>query len=217
MIDYSEFRCPVRSKKEIGRIAADFRNTYWKGKPFPIDMEMLISKELGLGIIPEPHIVELTNTDAYLQSDCTAIIIDMRQYMDERDRYANRLRFAMAHEVGHYVLHRPVYEMLEIESEGQYLDFIENTPEREYKAFEWQANEFAGSLLVPREMLQMKIRELVEMIIQEGIAHLLPKYANDILARNMESLSRPFGVSTQVIEIRVQVEKLWPPTEETLY
>jgi Zn-dependent peptidase ImmA (M78 family) len=215
MIENSEFRCPYRTKTEIGKAAADFRNMYWKEKSYPIDMEMLITKGLGLDIIPETHIDELTKTDAYLQSDCTAIVIDMQQYMDEQDRYASRLRFAMAHEVGHYILHRQIYKSLVIESIEHYVQFIKNTPEQEYKAFEWQANEFAGSLLVPRSMLRIEIQKVVEKIITEGIAHLLPKYANDILARNLESLARPFGVSSKAIEIRIQVEKLWPPTEDT--
>ena len=216
MIDYSEFRCPRKSITEIRKIAAEIRVTHWKGKPLPIDMEMVITKELGLDVIPEPHIAELSKTDAYLQRDCTAIIIDMHQYMDDRDRYSSRLRYAMAHEVGHLVLHRTIYETFEIDSVEKYLEFIENIPENEYNSFEWQANEFAGSLLVPRAMLKPEVQNIAEKILREGIADMLLNYASDILARNLVSLARPFGVSTQVIEIRVQRENLWPPTEYTM-
>jgi Zn-dependent peptidase ImmA (M78 family) len=135
--------------------------------------------------------------------------------MDEKDRYASRLRFAMAHEVGHYVLHRSLYKTITIDTTEQYILFIENTPEQEYRALESQANEFAGSLLVPRDLLRNEVNNVVDRIIQEGIAHLLPRYSNDILARNLESLARPFGVSSKVIERRIEIEKLWPPTEET--
>lgn len=216
MNDYSEFRCPYRSKKEIGIVASDFRDIYWKDKPLPIDMEKIITKDLGLDIIPEPNIVELTSTDAYLQSDCTAIIVDLKQYMDDSDRYAGRLRFAMAHEVGHFILHRSAYETLEIDSVDQYIEYIENMPEGLYSSFEWQANEFAGSLLVPRELLQTEIRKLVDEIIEQGIAHLLPQYSYDILARNLGKLALPFGVSTTAIGRRVKEENFWPPAEDTL-
>ena len=97
------------------------------------------------------------------------------------------------------------------------MEFIENTPENEYGSFEWQANEFAGSLLVPRNMLQSEVSRIYDEIKRHGIAHLLPEYETDILARNSMKLARPFGVSSIVIEIRVRRENLWPPTEDTLF
>ena len=176
MMDFSDFICPNRSKWEIGRISDDFRNKYWKGKPLPIDMELLIEKELGLEVIPETYIKELTKTDAYLTRDLTAIIIDWDQYMDEDDRWANRLRFSMAHEVGHFVLHRNINQEW-INTDELYIEFHKHAPERERRTFEGQANEFAGSLLVPREMLKAEIHKLVDKINLK-VSRIYYKYKN---------------------------------------
>lgn len=81
------------------------------------------------------------------------VLFDIEQYMDVQCRYENRLRFSFAHEIGHYMLHGYIYETFEIDTPQEYLNFVMNFPENEYKSFEWQANEFAGSLLVHRTRL----------------------------------------------------------------
>ncbi len=216
MFDYSEFKCGFLSRLQIEKKTAEFRQKYWPENTLPIDMEKIIGKKLKLDIIPSHHIKKLTKTDAYLQSDLTAIVVDFEQYMDDENRYANRLRFSFAHEIGHYILHRNIYSKLHLDSFEDYCFFIDHFPEDVYDDFEWQANEFAGSLLVPRERLIQEIQKIYEMIIQENMVEYLEKYPNDILARVSKKLRKPFGVSTEAIELRVEKEKLWPPTSENL-
>lgn len=207
MIDYSDFKCAFLTLQEIRIKSEDFRKKYWPENELPVDIEKIIDQRLALNIIPESNI----KTDAYLQGDLTAIVVDLEQYMDEHDRYSNRLRFSLAHEVGHYILHHSIYDQYEVDTEEEYYSFIENIPDKEYKSFEWQANEFAGSLLVPRKRLIEEIQKIYEKIKKENMLELLEKYPLDILARVSINLSQPFGISTTVIERRVEVEKIWPP------
>ena len=170
-------------------------------------MEKIIEHRLGLDIDPKSDI----KTDAYLKGDLTGIVVDFYQYMEEKNCYSSRLRFSFAHEVGHYVLHHSIYERFEVETEEEYLLFIENIPMYEYASFEWQANEFAGSLLVPREKLEGEIKKVYETVKQYNRLDILEREPKEIIARISQKLCKPFGVSTQVIERRVDVENLWPP------
>jgi Zn-dependent peptidase ImmA (M78 family) len=125
------------------------------------------------------------------------------------DKFANRLRFSMAHELGHYFLHREVYSNLSLNSIEDWKEFILNVPEPEYEAFECQANEFAGRFLAPYDKLNSAVAESIERIRKGGMEHLLSD-EDMVLAGISPFLRRIFGVSEQVIEIRVRREKLWP-------
>lgn len=131
--------------------------------------------------------------------------------MDDLNRYSNRLRFSFAHEVGHYILHRSIYDKYEVETEEEYYSFIENIPEEEYSGFEWQANEFAGRLLVPRNKLIEEVQNVYDTANKRKLIKILETYPMEILARVSHKLCKPFGVLTNVIERRVKEEKLWPP------
>lgn len=207
MIDYSDFKCEYISLSQIRGITEQFRDKQWPDNKLPIDIEWIIEHSLGLDIIPEKTL----DTDAYLKSDLSGVVVDDKQYMDDMNRYANRLRFSFAHEVGHYILHRSVYEKFEVETEEDHISLYEKIPKSEYSSFEWQANEFAGSLLVPRQIIINEIEKIYEDIKEKDGLELLEKYPSDILSRYIEKLCKPFGVSSQVIERRVEVEKLWPP------
>jgi len=206
MLDPSDFKCTFLSIDTIRSNADEFRKKYWPENTVPIEMEKIINR-LNMDVIPEHGIM----TDAYLRSDLTGIVVDFDQYMDDKDRYANRLRFSFAHEIGHYILHRTLCEKYEFDTEEEYLSFNESIPEEEYQEFEWQANEFAGSLLVPRERLIKEVEKIYGIIEQKNQLDLLQKYPRQILSRVIEKLCKPFGVSITVIEIRVDRENLWPP------
>ena len=94
--------------------------------------------------------------DAFLRSDFSGIVVDNNEYLD--DRYQNRLRFSIAHEVGHFVLHAKAYKDFGIRSAADYVNSIQKLSEKAYSALEWQANQFAGNILVPREELAISLR-----------------------------------------------------------
>jgi hypothetical protein len=200
MGDYSWPRCEFRKKEEIREIVEAFRETHWKAGSVPIDMEWIVEHGLALNIIPVHGIRDLNKIDAYLKSDMTGIIVDIRQYTDPQNRWENRLCFSFAHEVGHFVLHKHIYSVFDIESPEEYLDFVMNFPEEEYRGFEWQANEFAGSLLVPRARLIEEVLSGKKKLEQRGMASLWSENREQVLMGMSPWLSRIFGVSDDVIE-----------------
>ena len=205
------FKCKWIDKKKIWNIAEEIRAKYWPEGNLPVNMEEIIEIRLGLNIEPNHGLFRLIDMDAYLKMDLSGIVIDNDCYMNEK--FSNRLRFSLAHELGHYFLHRGIYSKLTFNSSEEWKDFVINSPENEYANFEWQANEFAGRFLVPLDVLKAKIAEVSESLKKiKNIKSYLAEDPDAVLSSVSPYIRKPFGVSEEVIERRVKrEEKLWPP------
>lgn len=210
MAEYTDYECQYLAKEEIRDKADEFRMKYWKSEILPVDIERIIENDLILNIIPEHDIRKLLQIDAYLQSNLNSIVVDLEHYM--KNSYDNRIRFSFAHEVGHFVLHKYIYNNFNFNSRVEYKDFMNEFPNEQYSYFEYQANEFAGRLLVPRERLILEIREVYEKIRKyNSLLKKLEENPEMVLDGTIQDLCKPFGVSEYVIRIRVEREGLWPP------
>ena len=172
-------------------------------------MEKIIEKRLNLHIEPKDDLHSELDIDAYLRIDLTGIIVDHDCYMNEK--FVNRLRFSLAHEIGHFFLHKDIYALFAIKDPAEWKEFMENIPDREYSFFEYQANEFAGRALVPRDRLVSEIEICLQKVQETGLNDYLRKDPDAVLSGISATLCKPFGVSDQVIERRVEREGLWPP------
>ena len=120
------------------------------------------------------------------------------------------MRFSYAHEIGHYQLHRGLYADLAITTIDDWQLFISSVPDREYRFIEWQANEFAGRLLVPRNMLVEQIGSVKTTLAKNGRIDLLKRDPGMVLESVSTYIAKPFDVSAEGIKIRVERESLWP-------
>jgi IrrE N-terminal-like domain len=207
-LDYSNFKCKWIDKNQLRKTADQIRQKYWPEDILPIDTAKIVEIRLKIEVEPMFGLLSALDMDAYLRTDLSGIVVDQDCYM--QDKFANRLRFSLAHELGHYVLHKDVYGGLNITSIVDWKDFILNVPESEYENFEWQANEFAGRFLVPYDNLKYKVEESLEMIRKSGLTEYLQQDPDAVLSRVSPFLRKAFGVSEQVIVLRVKRENLWP-------
>jgi hypothetical protein len=208
-LDFSEFKCRWIEPASLWNIADETRNEYWPESRLPINTEEIVEFRLRLNIEPVKYLLSTVDIDAYLKRDLSGIVVDYDCYMN--DKFANRMRFSFAHELGHLFLHKDLYTKLGIDSPDGWKDFILNVPENEYRSFEWQANEFAGRLLVPYPELEAEMEKAVEILKENNLIHFLKVDPDAVLSRISPMLCKPFGVSTEVIEKRVKREQLWPP------
>jgi Zn-dependent peptidase ImmA (M78 family) len=120
------------------------------------------------------------------------------------------LRFSVAHEIGHLILHRGIFAGLKHASAREWFDYISAIPDVEYGWVEWQAYEFAGRLLVPPDALRKEFQSAIKSAQAAGYSDWLAadEAALDYIATR---IAPKFGVSTEVIAKRLRVEKLWPP------
>jgi hypothetical protein len=199
-MDPADFKCNWLKHEEIWLYADNIRQLHWPEMTLPI--------RLGLNIEPKLDLRREADMDAFLRADLTGIVVDQDMYMDER--YEKRLRFSFAHELGHYFIHDYVYTKL-FNSVDDWREFILNVSDSEYRSFEYQANEFAGRLLVPKPVLIKEMKKIVSYLRTNKLEGYLASNPDDVLARISPMISRAFGISTDVAETRIQRENLWPP------
>lgn len=209
MQEISDFKCRYIAKEQIWQEAKNFRAEFWPENSLPVDIEAIVEKRLKLNIQPEHDLLSELDIDAYLKVDLTGLIVDHNCYMNEK--FMNRLRFSFAHELRHFFLHKDIYASFSISDSLAWKEFMENIPDREYGFFEYQANEFAGRALVPRERLVLELKNCLKKVQEVGLLDLVTTDPGAVLSSISPTLCKPFGVSDQVIERRVEREGLWPP------
>lgn len=175
-------------------------------KSVPVNVELLAERDLKITIIPTPRLRAVINSDAYLSSSLDTIRVDQKYSMD--DRYYRRYRFTIAHELGHYFLHHKQWSSLDFDSAEEYISFVlSDGYQAGYSSFEWQANTFAGFLLVPTT-------ELREAVQREKLAQRVPEMNKSIASRTATMLqiapaiANYFNVSEDVITRRIRDEEL---------
>jgi Zn-dependent peptidase ImmA (M78 family) len=208
-LDPYEFKCKRIDKKDLWSIADGVRKTYWPENRLPVDIEKIVEFRLKLGIETKRGLFSSIDVDAYLNIGLRAIFVDYDFYMNEK--FTNRLRFSFAHELGHFFLHKEIFAEFDIRTVEDLKNFIHNIPDFEYSSFEWQANEFAGRLLVPHSDLVMAIKQAAKIIKENNLTDYLENDPDAVLSRVSPMICKPFGVSADVIKRRVEREGLWPP------
>ena len=134
---------PYLGKSEITQKAEGLLDECWDGI-FPINIEM-ICDYLDISIIPIEGLAKTFQVDAFVSSDFRIIYVEQQEFEKESNRY----RFSLAHELGHYVLHREYFSS-RVEDFEEWRGFSRGIT-NDY--VERQANYFAGSLLAPESAL----------------------------------------------------------------
>jgi len=208
-LDPSEFKCERIDKNNLWVAADKVRNTHWPEGRLPVDIEKVVEFRLNLLIEPKHGLFSSTDMDAYLKMDLTAIVVDYDFYMNEK--FANRIRFSFAHELGHFFLHKEIFAKFDIVTPSDWKNFVRDISDYEYSSFEWQANEFAGRLLVPHSDLVLAIEQAANIITENKLIDYLENDPDAVLSRISPMICKPFGVSADVIKRRAEREGLWPP------
>jgi hypothetical protein len=107
---YSNIECKWIPKEDLWQTVRSFREKYWTENTLPVDMEKIVEQRLRLSIEPIHSLLDDLDVDAFLKLDLSGIVVDYDCFMQER--FQNRIRFSFAHEVGHFVLHKDIYEKI---------------------------------------------------------------------------------------------------------
>lgn len=203
-----EFKAPFIGIEDIKKAADDFRKRHWPQNTIPIDIFQVVEFELGLEILPINNLREAGDVDALLLGDLKTIAVDQNNFLNERSQ--NRLKFSIAHEIGHLELHRDIFDNIAYSSIEEWIAFFQQIPDDQYYWIEQHAYEFAGRLLVPREKLVEKLDAAVAQVRRAGFDawDITGDSARQYVAHGIAGY---FEVSDQVIEKRLIRENLWPP------
>jgi len=196
-MDYRKIIIPFLSKAEIKSKADLFRKRFWN-KSVPVDIENIIEISLKISLVPVPGFQDLCDADALIASNWRYIYVDNDRYLDER--YRNRLKFSLAHEMGHFILHKEVYKNFNIKGWNDYYKLLKEFPQEQYGYLEFQANNFANYLLVPRDVLAFEKGKALEKFKRNVNFAQLEKVDTDTLNSYLAiPISKVFEVSDSVI------------------
>lgn len=201
----------MNGKEEVWAKVEAFRARHLVGDlaHLPVDVFTLAELGLHLDIIPFDDLFEKYEADAALMHDFTGLYVDAEAYVlwEKGPRWKQRrLRFSVAHEIGHYVLHREIAAKNPFHSMEEFAAWTRGYLGRQFTC-EQAANEFAGRLLVPEARLRREFEDFIPRV-QPVIPHW--QTSTDVRRQFAESLVRVFEVNAQVIEARLDREGIWP-------
>lgn len=202
----------MNGKEAVWEQVEAFRRQYLVGPlaHLPVDVFTLAELEFKLDIIPFDDLYEKYEVDAALIQDFSGIYVDAEAYIiwEKGPRWKQRrLRFSVAHELGHYVLHRDIAAKLKFRTFADFALWTKGNHGQQY-TLEQTANEFAGRLLVPVDRLKAAFETF------SGVAkNVIPNWftSPDMRHGFAEKLREQFEVNTPVIETRLDREDIWPP------
>lgn len=200
-VDFSKISIPFLTDEEIRNKADQFREQYW-GLKLPIDVELIVERNLKLLIIPVPDLRYHAQTEAFLSGDLKEIVYDP-------NRPDVRIRFSIAHEVGHYILHKEIVSKLRPDSYDDWKEIQRSIPDGFWGRAEYQAREFAGRLLVPRNLLIEELKAIRPLIEKAKTA--VPDLELPVIKEFVSpKLAKRFFVSDEVMVRRIDAENLSP-------
>lgn len=199
-------KLPVKylSYENLRSTVQEFSRKHGLDEQLPVLIEEFIDGALKIDIVPVQDLQADFAIDACLASDLATIHVDAAAY---RARSPNRYRFSLAHELAHLILHREVYRMIGFQTVAEWIEAIASIRKDDRAWIEWQADAFAGLLLVPPGALESQFDNAMEEVRKVGlysrppsdvVRDFIPKYLADV-----------FGVSSAVIDRRLRYDELW--------
>ena len=170
----------------------------------PVDIERVIEVNYRMDIVPLPSLQTAFDIEGFSANDFSAIYVDKYVY----ERIYNRYRFTLAHEIGHRVLHQQYYNRLSFSKSSDWANILEQIEESDRSSMEYQANMFAGMVLVPKEILKVEFNKEIPLIkshIEQAQSNGLCRddYLPVMTVAIADKLSPKFEVSGECLRIRI--------------
>lgn len=157
----------------------------------PIDVDK-IAELLGILVSDEPRFdVDDVNTvgKITLEKDEPA-----RVWINPMENsYAPRRRFTLAHEIGHFCMHRATNQTTFVDTKATM-----NRSESYWNRFESEANNFAAELLMPADLIRSVGRGVIDKFKAENDVEMMP------MAVFVEQMASRFKVSNPAMEYRLK-------------
>jgi Zn-dependent peptidase ImmA (M78 family) len=190
---------PYRHESDVWTEAEKIRAAHWNGC-LPVNVELIAEKGFNFTFIPIDNLQKIVGAEAYITGDLSELHYDSKSH-------DVRLRFSIAHELGHAVLHETAIRSIRTVSIADWKQTMQALPAGIWGRAEWQAREFAGRLLVPKDALfdeVMKLKPKIEEA-KNKVADLEPQAIYEFLA---PKICKKFVVSDQVILARLKSESI---------
>lgn len=215
-------KVPFLPKAGIAAAALELREKAFGDRvhAIPLDLDALVFDYLcekqGLVFTDESHLGFIDGDEVLGRTDLLAGRISITSTIKHTD--LRRYRFTVAHEIGHWVFHRPLAlanrEHPELFPEGAILVTTTATlaplgaSSRDNTSVEWQANYFASHILLPRRVLasEFALRFGPKPLVRDRSETLrdLARRAARSRTDGSSSLADAFGTSTEATAIALE-------------
>lgn len=188
------------------------RGQYWPQQTIPVDIDHIIEFGIKLKVIPLDNLRNDLDIYGFLSNDRTAIFVD--NGMMVLQKFEAALRFTMAHELGHFFLHRDFYRQNRVSSARDWMTLLSHVDNADLRSYEDQADEFAGRLLIPLNRLLAELASITQDLIQfKKIVTSRYNYREEELHESLlivvaEKLAPRFNVPLSVMYKRLTHEKI---------
>lgn len=190
---------------EMREEARIFLDEFWSEGTAPVDIEQIADVRAGLDIVPMRGIFRAYEINGFLSNDMKSVFVDEEI---AGGATLHRYRFTLAHELGHWYLHEPLYEAARFANVRDFARFRDDLPPKDRANCEWQASQFAGLILVPPDALRQTLELALERARNAGIGKI--DLANDALRDYVgEWIGRRLEVSASVVLRRGSDDGLW--------
>lgn len=193
---------PYLTYSDIGQRAQNFLAQYHPSLEIPVPIEEIVDVKMGINIFPFPRLYKDHGLNGFLSRDRTTIYVDELQY----DQFNEKYRFTLAHELGHYVLHKSCYENLPFESPDEYVKWRLSVTPEDISWFETHGDWFAGHVLVPTDRLEEICLKVVSKY-QDKFSK-FKTIPDDIWSYISNEVATYFEVNPPVVEIRIKKENI---------
>jgi len=196
-------KVPRLDYEQIYQEAEKFLKNYHPERTLPIPIHEIIDIKLGMHIVPRFMLEKRIGLVGFLSNDLSTINVDENVH----DYQEPRFRFTLAHEIGHLILHKDMYKELSFSSQEKWKSIQMGMKDEIRQWFEWQANCFAGLVLVPRNELIDHVSKCIRKIDEQGVGlnenwEFAWENIADYLAREI------FNVSSTTILSRFHYDKI---------
>ncbi|MBN1870378.1 MAG: ImmA/IrrE family metallo-endopeptidase [Candidatus Omnitrophica bacterium] len=157
---------------EIKTKAELFLKTHHPSYTLPIPIEEIIDNQLKIDIIPIPGLKQALQgfeleIDGFIAADFSSISVD--DYVQRT--IITRYRFTLAHEIAHRELHQYFFEQFDIQTIDDWKIIVNDISDWPVKVIEYEANDFAGLVLVPATPLKEEFEKAIQKADEVMKAH----------------------------------------------
>lgn len=202
-------KIPPLEEAELRRRAREFLSKHNPKGAIPVAIEKIVEFGYELNIVPAPGLIKVRGINGFLTSDRSGIFVDESLLRLAITRYF----FTLAHELAHLVLHGSLFSAFR--NDQDWNTFHADLAAHSIASAEWQADTFAGLILVPPEALARELAVCFPLLAKKvraaepGFDLKSPAFWHYVA----ESLGRTFQVSRDTARIRLENDGLWgkPP------
>ncbi len=189
---------PVYSYEDLRKKADEFLREHHPSGNIPVPIEEIVEFDFKINIVPVLGLQREFEVEGFTSGDLKNIYVDEHVFTDRVTRY----RFTLAHELGHIVLHRNLYDKHRFKSIHGWQEFVNSISEEEHSWLEYQGYAFAGLILVQGDNLLKSVTEWTKKIREKGIS--MEKNWDFAWELITEHVAKAFLVSPDVVEKRIE-------------